>query len=84
MLAFKSDFCQMLENHGRLPATNLKTKLNTSTTLDRIKTKMKITKDIAQMDENELSKYITRTLNFRLKQTMTKNFSFVSENHKEE
>ena len=74
----------MLENHGRLPATNLKTKLNTSTTLDRIKTKMKITKDIAQMDENELSKYITRTLNFRLKQTMTKNFSFVTENSKEE
>ena len=74
----------MLENHGRLPATNLKTKLDTSTTLDRIKTKMKITKDIAQMDENQLNKYIGRTLNFRLKQTMSKNFSFVSEDLKEE
>ena len=73
MLPFKRDFCSILEKHGRLPTTNLNTKLNTSSTLDRITSKLKMTKDVVEMTEKELEEYVKREFAFKLKQKILKN-----------
>ena len=51
MLPFKPDFQQTLETHGRLPHTSLKSKLRTATTLEKIKSNLKITQDLTTMSD---------------------------------